>query len=75
MIVDPVEIIEIVGTIEVETAVEEVIGVIQTQVQKMIDIGLEVDVNLEVGLGVEGDQANPVLNATGPTMIFLTVTN
>ena len=76
MIVDPVEIIEIVGTVEVvETAVEEVIGVIQTQVQKMIDIGLEVEMNLEVGLEVEGDQANPVLIATNPTMIFLTVTN
>ena len=76
MIVDPVEIIEIVGTVEVvETAVEEVIGVIQTQVQKMIDIGLEVEMNLEVGLEVEGDQANPVLIATSPTMIFLTVTN
>ena len=75
MIVDPVEIIEIVGTVEVETAVEEVIGVIQTQVQKMIDIGLEVEMNLEVGLEVEGDQANPVFTATSPTMIFLTVTN
>ena len=76
MIVDSVEIIEIVGTVEVvETAVEEVIGVIQTQVQKMIDIGLEVEMNLEVGLEVEGDQANPVLIATSPTMIFLTVTN
>ena len=76
MIVDPVEIIGIVGTVEVvETAVEEVIGVIQTQVQKMIDIGLEVEMNLEVGLEVEGDQANPVLIATSPTMIFLTVTN
>ena len=71
-----VEIIEIVGTVEVvETAVEEVIRVIQTQVQKMIDIGLEVEMNLEVGLEVEGDQANPVLIATSPTMIFLTVTN
>ena len=75
MIVDPVEIIETVVTVEVETAVEEVIGVIQTQVQKMIDIGLEVEMNLEVGLEVEGDQANPVLIATSPTMIFLTVTN
>ena len=75
MIVDPVEIIEIVGTVEVETAVEEVIGAIQTQVQKMIDIGLEVEMNLEVGLEVEGDQANPVLIATSPTMIFLTATN
>ena len=75
MIVDAVEIIEIVGTVEVETAVEEVIGVIQTQVQKMIDIGLEVEVNLEVDLEVEGDQANCVLIATSPTMIFLTVTN
>ena len=76
MIVDPVEIIEIVGTVEVvETAVEEVIRVIQTQVQKMIDIGLEVEMTLEVGLEVEEDQANPVLIATRPTMIFLTVTN
>ena len=75
MIVDPVEIIEIVGTVEVETAVEEVIGVIQTQVQKMIDIGLEVEMNLEVGLEVEGYQANPVLIATSPILIFLTVTN
>ena len=76
MIVDPVEIIEIVGTVEVvETALEEVIGVIQTQVQKMIDIDLEVEMTLEVGLEVEGDQANPVLIATSPTMIFLTVTN
>ena len=60
--------IEIVGTVG---TVEEVIGVIQTQVQKMIDIGLEVEMNLEVGLEVEGDQANPVLIATSPTMIFL----
>ena len=76
MIVDPVEIIEIVGTVEVvETAVEEVIRVIQTQAQKMIDIGLEVEMTLEVGLEVEEDQANPVLIATSPTMIFLTVTN
>ena len=76
MIVDPVEIIEIVGTVEVvETAVEEVIRVIQTQVQKMIDIGLEVEMTLEVGLEVEEDQANPVLIATSPSMIFLTVTN
>ena len=41
----------------------------------MIDIGLEVEMNLEVGLEVEGDQANPVLIATSPIMIFLTVTN
>ena len=76
MKLEGVEIIEIVGTVEVvETAVEEVIGVIQTQVQKMIDIGLEVEMNLEVGLEVEGDQANPVLIVTSPTMIFLTVTN
>ena len=76
MKLEEVEIIEIVGTVEVvEIAVEEVIGVIQTQVQKMIDIGLKVEMNLEVGLEVEGDQANPVLIATSPTMIFLTVTN
>ena len=76
MKLEAVEIIEIVGTVEVvETAVEEVIRVIQTQVQRMIDIGLEVEMNLEVGLEVEGDQANLVLIATSPTMIFLTVTN
>ena len=76
MKLEEVEIIEIVGTVEVvETAVEEVIRVIQTQVQKMIDIGLEVEMTLEVGLEVEGDQANPVLIATSPTMIFLIVTN
>ena len=76
MKLEGVEIIEIVGTVEiVETAVEEVIRVIQTQVQKMIDIGLEVEMTLEVGLEVEEDQANPVLIATSPTMVFLTVTN
>ena len=76
MKLEGVEIIEIVGTVEVlETAVEEVIRVIQTQVQKMIDIGLEVEMTLEVGLEVEEDQANPVLIATSPTMIFCTVTN
>ena len=76
MKLEGVEIIEIVGTVEVvETAVEEVIRVIQTQVQRMIDIGLEVEMTLEVGLEVEEDQANPVLIATSPTMIFLTVTN
>ena len=76
MKLEGVEIIEIVGTVEVvETAVEEVIRVIQTQVQKMIDIGLEVEMTLEVGLEVEEDQAIPVLIATSPTMIFLTVTN
>ena len=76
MKLEGVEIIAIVGTVDVvETAVEEVIRVIQTQVQKMIDIGLEVKMTLEVGLEVEGDQANPVLIATSPTMIFLTVAN
>ena len=76
MKLEGVGIIEIVGTVEVvETAVEEVIRVIQTQVQKMIDIGLEVEMTLEVGLEVEEDQVNPVLTATSPTMIFLTVTN
>ena len=34
------------------------IRVIQTQVQKMIDIGLEVEITLEVDLEVDGDQAN-----------------
>ena len=76
MKLEGVEIIEIVGTVEVvETAVEEVIRVIQTQVQKMIDTDLEVGMTPEVGLEVEEDQANPVLIATSPTMIFLTVTN
>ena len=76
MKLEGVEIIEIVETVEVvEIAVEEVIRVIQTQVQKMIDVGLEVEMTLEVGLEVEGDQTNPVLIATSPTMIFLTVTN
>ena len=36
----------------------------------MIDIGLEVEMNLEVGLEVEEDQENPVLIATSPTMIY-----
>ena len=76
MKLEGVEIIDIVGTVEVvETAVEVVIRVIQTHIQKMIDIGLEVEMTLEVGLEVEEDQANPVLIATSPTMIFLTVTN
>ena len=76
MKLEGVEIIEIVGTVEVvETAVEEVIRVIQTQAQKMIDIGLEVEMTLEVGLEVEEDQENPVLIVTSQTMIFFTVTN
>ena len=76
MKLEGVEIIEIVGTVEVvETAVEEVIRVIQTQAQKMIDIGLEVEMTLEVGLEVEGEQTYPVLIAARLTMIFLTVTN
>ena len=41
----------------------------------MIDIGLEVEMTLEVGLEVEEEQVIPVLIATSPTMIFLTVTN
>ena len=52
-----------------------IIGVIQIQVQKMIDIGLGVEMNLEVGLEVGEDQENLVLIATSPTMIFLTVRN
>ena len=52
-----------------------IIGVIQIQVQKMIDIGLGVEMNLEVGLEVREDQENLVLIATSPTMIFLTVRN
>ena len=41
----------------------------------MIDIGLEVEMNLEVGLEAEGGLAKRVLIVTNPTMIFLTVTN
>ena len=53
--------------------IEEVIEVIQIQVQKMIDIGLEVEIVLEVGLEVEGDLSKPVLIATSQTMICLIV--
>ena len=48
------EIIEIVEV--VETIVEKVIGVTQTQVLKMIDTGLEVEIVLEVDLEVEREQ-------------------
>ena len=41
-----------------ETLIEEVIEVIQTQVQKMIGIDPEVEIVLKVGLEVEGDLAN-----------------
>ena len=46
---------------------------IQIQVQKMIDIGLEVEIVLEVGLEVEEDLSRPVLIATSQNMICLTV--
>ena len=74
--VEIVEIVEIVGTIEtVETVgtVEEVIGVIQTQVQKMIDIGLEVGIVLEVDLEVEEGLSRTVVTAINQIMIGLTV--
>ena len=52
---------------------EEVIGVIQTQVQKMIDIGLEVGIVLEVDLEVEEGLSRTVLTATNQIMIGLIV--
>ena len=78
-IVETVEIegiVEIVGTIETVGTVgtvEEVIGVIQTQVQKMIDIGLEVGIVLEVDLEVEEGLSRTVLTATNQIMIGLIV--
>ena len=45
----PVGIVETVGTVG---TVEEVIGVIQLQVQKMIDIGLEVGIEVIEMIGV-----------------------
>ena len=72
----PVEIVEIVGTIETVGTVgtvEEVIGVIQTQVQKMIDIGLEVEIVLEVDLEVEEGLSRTVLTAINQIMIGLIV--
>ena len=53
--------------------VEEVIGVIQTKVQKMIDIGLEVGIVLEVDLEVEEGLSRTVLTATNQVMIGLIV--
>ena len=52
--------------------IEEVIGVIQIQVQKMIDIVLEVEIVLEVGLEVEEELSRPVLITTSQTMNCLT---
>ena len=72
----PVEIVEIVETIETVGTVgtvEEVIGVIQTQVQKMIDIGLEVGIVLEVDLEVEEGLPRTVLTAINQIMIDLIV--
>ena len=51
----------------------EVIGVIQTQVQKMIDIGLEVGIVLEVDLEVEEGLSRTVLTAINQIMIGLIV--
>ena len=53
--------------------IEEVIGVIQIQVQKMIAIGPEVEIVLEVGLEVEEDLSRPVLIATSQNMSCRTV--
>ena len=72
----PVEIVEIVGTIETVGTVgtvEDVIAVIQTQVQKMIDIGLEVGIVLEVDLEVEEGLPRTVLTAINQIMIGLIV--
>ena len=69
-------IVEIVGTIETVEAVgtiKEVIGVIQTQVQKMIDIGLEIGIVLEVDLEVEEGLSRTLLTATNQIMIGLIV--
>ena len=55
-----------------ETILEEVIEMIQIQIQKMIhiiDIGLEVEILLEVNLEVEEDLSKPVLFATSQTII------
>ena len=46
---------------------------IQTQVQKMIDIGLEVGIVLEVDLEVEEELSRTVLTATNQIMIGLIV--
>ena len=72
----PLEIVEIVGTIETVGTVgtvEEVIGVDQTQVQKMIDVGLEVEIVLEVDLEVEEGLSRTVLTAINQIMIGLIV--
>ena len=68
--------LEIVGTIETVGTVgtvEEIIGVIQIQVQKMIDIGLEVGIVLEVDLEVEEGLSRTVLTAINQIMIGLIV--
>ena len=75
-IVEIVETVEIIGTIETVGTVgtvEEVIGVIQTQVQKMIDIGLEVGIVIEVDLEVEEGLSRTVLTAINQIMIGLIV--
>ena len=75
-IVEIVETVEIVGTIETVGTVgtvEEVIGVIQTQVQKMIDIGLEVGIVLELYLEVEEGLSRTVFTAINKIMIGLIV--
>ena len=53
--------------------IEEVTGVIQIQIQKMIDIDLTVEIVLEVGLEVEEELSRPLLIATRQTMTCLNV--
>ena len=71
--VETVEIVGIIETVRTVGTVEEVIGVIQTQVQKMIDIGLEVGIVLEVDLEVEEGLSRTVLTAINQIMIGLIV--
>ena len=75
-IVEKIETVEIAGTIETVGTVgtvEEVIGVILTQVQKMIDIGLEVEIVLEVDLEVEEGLSRTIVTAINQIMIGLIV--
>ena len=68
-----IEIVGTIGTVGTVGTVKEVIGVIQIQVQKMIDIGLEVEIVLEVGLEVEEELSRLVFIATSQTMNCLIV--
>ena len=69
----PVEIVGTIETVGTVGTVEDIIGVIQTQVQKMIDIGLEVGIVLEVDLEVEEGLSRTVLTAINQIMIGLIV--